>query len=212
METQKNFTNPTNEEQTEVVAVDPASVGAIIGAIASLLATAGGLSAQLAKLVKALPLERTCAIGIKNFTDHELIHPSFYTYSGKIVAYNHRGEPKHDVGIAAEKSSGAAVGTVAVASYQIKNTNKRIALMWSVPFDWNLYSSWFKGAIIKADQDTNYDLYEDMYYNYHNITSGDCNQSGKYGSWQGKDNEFKVSGNMTDGSNAEMTMELHKIS
>ena len=40
-------------------------------------------------------------------------------------------------------TSGEAIGTVGVLTYDIAETDYKVAIMWSVPFDFNLYDIWF---------------------------------------------------------------------
>ena len=44
----------------------------------------------------------------------------------------------------AQKTMGSvATGTVQVLTYYIPDTDKTLAVIFSVPFDYNLYSNWF---------------------------------------------------------------------
>lgn len=44
----------------------------------------------------------------------------------------------------ARKTAGpVATGSVGVITYQLKDRDSTLAVMWSVPFDYNLYSNWW---------------------------------------------------------------------
>jgi hypothetical protein len=59
----------------------------------------------------------------------------------------------------------AATGAVGVITYRLgKNSNNRLAIMFSVPYDFNLYSSWFGLAFIDEHVPANEELYKEMYY------------------------------------------------
>uniref|UniRef100_A0A4W6ELC0 Actinoporin-like protein n=1 Tax=Lates calcarifer TaxID=8187 RepID=A0A4W6ELC0_LATCA len=81
---------------------------------------------------------------------------------------------KHDM----SSSSGRALfiqtphtaqGAVGVFTYDLlnKSTNdstEKMAVMFSVPYDFNLYSNWFAAGIFVKSRECNYDLYHQMYY------------------------------------------------
>ena len=41
-----------------------------------------------------------------------------------------------------------ATGTAGVFTYDIAESQLKVAVMWSVPFDWNLYDAWFNIKVI----------------------------------------------------------------
>ncbi len=62
-------------------------------------------------------------------------------------------------------------------TYEIGDLDKRLAIMWSVPYDYVQYENWFKLSVIPSDTKADQALYEDMYYNKHRITDGEVAQA-----------------------------------
>ncbi|XP_030294125.1 bryoporin-like [Sparus aurata] len=72
------------------------------------------------------------------------------------------------------KTGGTARGAVGVFTYDLYNKSKgqtagRIAVMFSVPFDFNLYSSWYAVGVFEKSRACDYDLYYQMYNNTGNM-------------------------------------------
>lgn len=66
------------------------------------------------------------------------------------------------------KTTGAATGSVAVFTYDLFNADLNdyshiMAVMFSVPFDRNLYSNWFAVGIFDRGNNCDYNLYDIMY-------------------------------------------------
>ncbi|XP_066030192.1 DELTA-stichotoxin-Hcr4a-like [Pocillopora verrucosa] len=91
-----------------------------------------------------------------------------------------------------------ATGSVGVVTYYTQGADKTVAVMFSVPFDYNLYSNWWDVKIYNGMKRATYDMYEDMYYNH--PYQGDNGWHTKYA------NGFQVKGTMT--SAGECVMEL----
>ena len=66
----------------------------------------------------------------------------------------------------ARNSSGPFVlsGTVGVFAYN-SNDGDTLAVMWSVPFDFNLYSSWWNVEVYSGTVKANREMYNEMYKN-----------------------------------------------
>ncbi|XP_034049798.1 actinoporin-like protein [Thalassophryne amazonica] len=66
------------------------------------------------------------------------------------------------------KQKGKATGAVGVMTYDIlmlgKKDPDKIAIMFSVPYDYNFYKNWFAIGIFPQSQGCNEDLYKKMYY------------------------------------------------
>uniref|UniRef100_A0A8C4XCN3 Uncharacterized protein n=1 Tax=Erpetoichthys calabaricus TaxID=27687 RepID=A0A8C4XCN3_ERPCA len=61
-------------------------------------------------------------------------------------------------------------GSVGVMTYNIceniqNKSNKCLAIMFSVPFDYTYYDNWFGVRILKNDEACNQDLFNKLYYN-----------------------------------------------
>lgn len=66
------------------------------------------------------------------------------------------------------KTTGAATGAVGVFTYDLFNAavndySHVVAVMYSVPYDRNLYSNWFAVGIFARGNNCDYDLYDIMY-------------------------------------------------
>lgn len=66
------------------------------------------------------------------------------------------------------KTTGAATGAVGVFTYDLVNADLNdyshvLAVMFSVPYDRNLYSNWFGVGIFERGNECDYNLYNVMY-------------------------------------------------
>lgn len=67
------------------------------------------------------------------------------------------------------KSSSSATGTVGVLMYDLSESSRRtatesLAIMFSVPWDYNLYKNWFAVGIYNKGRACDEALYKEMYY------------------------------------------------
>ena len=107
------------------------------------------------------------------------------------------------------KTRGAAAGSVGVLTYETKkvqgkNTEEVLAIMFSVPYDYNLYNNWFAVGIYGHGRTCDRGLFNDMYYN-----QGDRFVRRKAGSdvnYEG--NVFNVKAKMADVASTILTVEL----
>ena len=64
----------------------------------------------------------------------------------------------------ARKTAGpVARGAVGVLTYYIPDIDKTLAVMYSVPFDYNWYSNWFDVWLYSGKRRANYNLWYQMY-------------------------------------------------
>ena len=76
--------------------------------------------------------------------------------------------------------------------------------MFSVPFDFNIYSNWFAVGIFSSTQNCDYDLYYNMYYN-----SDACFQRGQGGQDITLKREgFVIQASMTNTYTPDLTVRL----
>lgn len=77
----------------------------------------------------------------------------YYVENGKAVLYGPR------------KTDGSvATGAVGVLTYHIPQKDATLAVMWSVPFDYNLYQNWWNVKMYSGEQKANDYMYNDLYY------------------------------------------------
>lgn len=137
----------------------------VSGAVIPGIGEALGLADQL---VKWIDQDRCCAITIANVSQKKLVHPKRYTESGSVREMPL--EIPHDTTglVAAQKTSGAATGSVGVLTYNLEPDGKKLQIMWSVPFDYNLYENWVN--VSYGDEEASADLYNHLYYNDSDVT------------------------------------------
>ena len=65
----------------------------------------------------------------------------------------------------ARKTAGpVATGAVGVMTYYIPSIQKTLAVLFSVPFDYNLYSNWWDVKLYSGKKWAGYSIYDNMYY------------------------------------------------
>ncbi|CAH3013549.1 unnamed protein product [Porites evermanni] len=111
-------------------------------------------------------ISRKVAIGVDNESGYKWRAINIYFYSGT----SNRVLP-HDVSsgtallYGARKTAGpVARGAVGVLTYYIPHIDKTLAVMYSVPFDYNWYSNWFDVWLYSGKRRANYNLWYRMYY------------------------------------------------
>lgn len=68
------------------------------------------------------------------------------------------------------KSSRSATGAIGILMYDLVGRSQSggavesLAIMFSVPWDYNLYKNWFAVGIYKKDRGCDKELYKEMYY------------------------------------------------
>ncbi|XP_069579465.1 DELTA-stichotoxin-Hmg2b-like [Brachyistius frenatus] len=134
-----------------------------------------------------LTSRRNVTIEITNLTnDYCLIDPKVFLENG-----NCHSPPqptvrplKTEVCIFS-KSSSKATGAVGVLTYDLyerhrKRADEKIVIMFSVPYDSNMYKNWFAVGIYNKDKECDEKLYKEMYYNkeQHGFVRAEANGSG----------------------------------
>lgn len=159
---------------------------------------------------------RSGVITIENQLPFDLIEPKIYTFSGGIqgfpgeISAKPSDPTKQSVGVIGVKnSSGATAGAVGVVTYQVKGQDFRLAICYSIPYDYNLYENWFKFQIITKHTPTDHALYEDMYYNYGKKTLGRiAPASGGSAKWI---NGYRMSGTMGTTGKCELKLTVKPL-
>uniref|UniRef100_A0A0E9XZ40 Uncharacterized protein n=1 Tax=Anguilla anguilla TaxID=7936 RepID=A0A0E9XZ40_ANGAN len=108
------------------------------------------------------------------------------------------------------QTKGTACGSVGVLTYDIFEDQKnkaeyRLAIMFSVPFDYTYYENWFSLGLFKTTQACDYSLYNRMYYEEEKSFKRE-KASGSQISFQCE--KFTLAGTMSPIINAEMKVDL----
>lgn len=106
---------------------------------------------------------------------------------------------------AARQSDGpVATGVVGVLTYYIPDMKSTLAVMWSVPFDYNLYENWWNVKLYDGKVKPNYDMYNELYYRASPF---------KAGGWETKNlgDGLKCRGFMTTPGNARLEIHVSKV-
>ncbi|XP_032393462.1 bryoporin [Etheostoma spectabile] len=110
---------------------------------------------------------RQCYITIINIgSENTLLNPCQYTDSGSCTQTPSPRIGPHSSGSALfTKTPYTAKGSVGILTYELQDSTVQIAVMFSVPYDYNLYSNVYAVGIFDKSQECNYDLYYEMLYN-----------------------------------------------
>ncbi|KAK0150231.1 DELTA-thalatoxin-Avl1a [Merluccius polli] len=112
---------------------------------------------------------RSCTVEINNSSgSFTLTEPRLFTESGCCeVPPPPMIGPYSNGSAFFNKSTGAATGAVGVLTYNLFNNNldygKVLAVMYSVPYDRNLYSNWCAVGVFDRGTECDYNLYDIMY-------------------------------------------------
>ncbi|KAL4604791.1 DELTA-stichotoxin-Hcr4a-like [Arapaima gigas] len=122
--------------------------------------------------------DRCVSIVMSNCSkNHTLVNPQVYTFSG--YCYN-PPQPTVRPGVTEiclfGKTIGCATGAVGVLTYDVtdrQNSNQaRLAIMFSVPFDYNHFENWFALGFFDKNRPCDESLYKHMYYETGKFTRG----------------------------------------
>ncbi|XP_004080771.1 DELTA-stichotoxin-Hcr4a [Oryzias latipes] len=130
------------------------------------------MSETAESVAASLKSRRNVTIEITNLSNnHCLINPKVYLESGSCHSPPQPTvRPEKTEVCNFGKTSSKATGAVGVLTYELfeRHSNKAqetMALMFSVPYDYNVYKNWFGVGIYQQGKECNKSLYEEMYYN-----------------------------------------------
>ena len=87
-----------------------------------------------------------------------------------------------------------------------QDVNKTLHVMYSVPYDYNLYENWWNATVVSGRQEPNADLHYNLYYGTEGMP-----YPHQAGSWATKKiNGFSLHGNMTTNGQATLELEVKK--
>lgn len=175
-----------------------------IAAAAGIIIEGAQLTVSLLQtLLNALAsVDRKCALGIDNESGYHWSKGSFYFFSGTAdenLPYSVSNG--YAVLYGPRKTTGpTATGVVGVVAYYISSIQKTLAVMFSIPYDYNLYQNWWNAKLYPGDERASYDHYYDLYY--------DANPF-KANGWHERSlgSNLKFRGSMS--SSGKATLEIH---
>lgn len=171
------------------------------------------MSESAEALAANLKSRRNVTIEITNLTNNYcLIDPQVFLDSGNCHSPPQPTvRPQKTEVCNFSKTSAKASGAVGVLTYDLferhSNTAKEtIAIMFSVPYDHNLYKNWFAVGIYNHGKEVNEALFKEMYYNKEQagFVRQECNGSGL--TYEGKCLDIKAT--MSPMGRAIMKVEL----
>ncbi|CAB4006202.1 actinoporin [Paramuricea clavata] len=138
----------------------------IVAATAAVVSAGAVTISALIAAVNAIGnVQRKISIGITNDGRYQFEALNTYFFSGTSdqVLPNYV-PPNKGVIYTARKTSGAATGAVGVISFYITNEDITLCVLFSVPYDYNLYSNWWNAKVYQGKKYANYNAYNDLYY------------------------------------------------
>ena len=172
---------------------------------ATVIAVAGLTQETLKIMLGSIAsVSRKIAIGIINETPYEWEALNKYFDSGTSESVLPEFVKKGKVALyTARKTRGpVATGSVGVFTYYMTDAHKTIAVMFHIPFDYNLYSNYWDVKIYAGKERATLDMYKSMYYNH--PFEGD-------NGWHIKDVDgFQVKGTMTNGGKCLLQLRISK--
>ncbi|XP_027140884.1 bryoporin-like [Larimichthys crocea] len=134
-----------------------------------------GAMAVGAEVAGLIPTHRQCSVEVTNkCSNYDLRNPGIYVNSGSCAQSLPLSlNPSSSGNALFTKTPDTARGAVGVFTYDLldkstKKSTEKIAVMFSVPYDFNLYSNWYAVGIFDKSTECNHDLYHKMYNNSDN--------------------------------------------
>uniref|UniRef100_UPI0037E864CA uncharacterized protein n=1 Tax=Semicossyphus pulcher TaxID=241346 RepID=UPI0037E864CA len=164
------------------------------------------------EVAKLVPTHRECTVEITNqCSKYSLHNPSVHIKSGFCAEPlpPHIG-PSTSGKALFTKTANSARGSVGVFTYDLINTStkessQKIAVMFSVPYDYNLYSNWYAVRVFEKSRVCDKALFEHMYHNADGMFD-----SAKAGSGLSHNKgEVTIMASMSDSSTAIIKVEIN---
>ncbi|XP_008435409.1 DELTA-stichotoxin-Hmg2b-like [Poecilia reticulata] len=130
------------------------------------------MSESAEAVAAALKSRRNVTIEITNLSNQYcLINPKVFLDSGNVHSPPQPTvRPQKTEVCNFSKDTGKATGAVGVLTYELfgrsaNSAKEIIAIMFSVPYDYNMYKNWVAVGIYNVGKECNESLYKEMYYN-----------------------------------------------
>uniref|UniRef100_A0A3B4H1L9 DELTA-sagatoxin-Srs1a n=1 Tax=Pundamilia nyererei TaxID=303518 RepID=A0A3B4H1L9_9CICH len=156
---------------------------------------------------------RQSTIHITNKTHgYTLCNPSLHLVSGLCqIPLPTKLKPSESGNALFSKIGGTACGSVGVFTYDLYNpatdrADKKIAIMFSVPFDYGRYSNWFAVGAFDRETNCDNDLYHKMYYS---DERGFVRGKADGHDLKHRDDDVVVTSGMTNSSVATLKVDVH---
>ncbi|KAL6483266.1 hypothetical protein MHYP_G00081380 [Metynnis hypsauchen] len=169
------------------------------------------LGTTIEQISKNVDTERNVAIQISNYSKQYILkNPRVFTTAG----YSH-SPPQPTVkkgtreSCSFTKNPEKTYGCVGVLTYDVCVDNKsdavkRLAIMFSVPYNYNQYENWFALGFIDASRSCDESLFNTMYYDSGPFVRDNCSSSEqKY-----SEKDFTLKGTMSPRAKAILKMEF----
>ncbi|KAK6471279.1 DELTA-stichotoxin-Hcr4a-like [Huso huso] len=129
---------------------------------------AGSRAVTAEEISRNIQTNRNITISIENNSDFSLTNPRIYTFSGYNLNPPQPTIKKETTAVCSfSKTSYTARGSVGVLTYDVIKNNdpvECIAMMFSVPFDYNWYKNWFAIGSFSVEKTCDHALYNRMYH------------------------------------------------
>ncbi|CAJ1076157.1 DELTA-stichotoxin-Hcr4a-like [Xyrichtys novacula] len=159
--------------------------------------------------------KRSVTIEITNITgNYCLFNPKVFLDNGEVYSCPQPSvRPQKTEVCTFSKSSSKATGSVGVLTYDLFEMSRNdyiesLAIMFSVPWDYNLYKNWFAVGIYKKGRECDEALFKEMYYEKKQQEHGFVREEATGSSINYVGNYLDVKATMGPLANATMKVEL----
>eukprot|EP01080_Neovahlkampfia_damariscottae_P009913 gene9913-2235_t len=127
----------------------------------------------LEKIISKEDTSRAVSISIENHTNFQLDNVQWLCISGTEGQIKPSSiiEKKQIGFFCFKKSDYSMRGSVGILSYDIKTRDKKLLIIWQIPYDYNLYGNVLNSKIIEIEKDVL--LSEDLFNELHQTSSYD---------------------------------------
>ena len=159
-------TTPSSSKMGEVATALAASLLSVegISAIASAVTTGASVAGTVASMVQTVNRSVVCGIELSNSTKYFLEFEGYFASWGHVKTPSFSVSPGKKEAMIAYKSKYSTTGTTGVAVWKVGDTDTRVIIMWSIPWNHNHHNNvlavgFKEGKIILENKH-----YREMYY------------------------------------------------